>query len=619
MTVFNGAGFLRHGGTMAEMIRCHDWTGTLGPPQFWPPALRAALSICLGSTFPTCIYWGPDLRLIYNDAWAHIPGERHPWCLGRPAEEVWYDIWDVVGPQFMAVMATGEGVAQYDQLLPMVRNGEVQETYWNYSFTAIRDENDEIVGLFNQGNETTASVLAKREAQKEVARLGRLFAAAPAAIAMTEGKEHVFTLVNPSYEELVGRSDLVGHSVIETMPELADQGFIELLDHVLETGQSHIGRGVPIRLSRDGLEPEVRFVDFVYQPISDIEGAVTGIFVQATDVTETSKALLSLRESEQRFEAIVNSIDQMIWSTTADGYHDYFNERWYEFTGVPRGTTDGHDWVGVFHPEDQPITWALWQQSLKTGEPYHVEYRLRHISGGYRWVIGRAQCVYDEDGKISRWYGTCTDINDLKLAEESRQLLLKELNHRVKNLFAVTSGMVNMTARSATSVQEMAQALQGRLHTLAKAHELVQPAISGDPAKESVSLSLLLRELVGPHADLQSEQVAFDGPEISVGAKASASLALIFHELATNAAKYGAFSQARGRLAVRWEAIDDKLRILWAEDIEGADLSAPTKQGFGSKLAKMSATHQLGGDVAFDWQPRGLKVTLDLSISQLER
>src|SRR5688572_16880354 len=118
------------------------------------------------------------------------------------------------------------------------------------------------------------------------------------------------------------------------------------------------------------------------------------------------------------FQAVANSIDQMVWSTRPDGFHDFYNERWYEYTGVPPGSTDGEAWNGMFHPEDQQRAWEVWRQSLATGEPYHIEYRLRHRSGHYRWVIGRAQCVRDEHGRISRWYGTCTDIHDLKTAED---------------------------------------------------------------------------------------------------------------------------------------------------------------------------------------------------------
>ena len=148
---------------MGACIRGLGWTTTtLGTPETWPLPLQAALSICLHSSFPTAIYWGPELRLFYNDAWAPIPAERHPWALGRPAAEVWSDIWNIVGPQLAKVLQSGEGFSTFDQLLPMERNGRISETYWNYSFTPIRGEDGKVMGVFNQGHEITDRILEQR-------------------------------------------------------------------------------------------------------------------------------------------------------------------------------------------------------------------------------------------------------------------------------------------------------------------------------------------------------------------------------------------------------------------------------------------------------------------------
>ncbi len=157
--------FLAGGGEMGARIRAHDWAASpFGPPGSWPFPLRGALSICLGSSLPTAIYWGPELRLLYNDAWAPVPADKHPWALGRAAREVWDDIWDVVGPHFIEVQETGIGFSTFDQKLLMRRGGLTEETYWNYSLTAIRDENGAVAGVLNQGNETTARVLSERRA-----------------------------------------------------------------------------------------------------------------------------------------------------------------------------------------------------------------------------------------------------------------------------------------------------------------------------------------------------------------------------------------------------------------------------------------------------------------------
>src|SRR5690606_13846853 len=127
----------------------------------------------------------------------------------------------------------------------------------------------------------------------------------------------------------------------------------------------------------------------------------------------------------------------MVWSTLPDGDHDYFNARWYEFTGVAPGRTDGAEWESAFHPADREQAWQRWRKSLETGKPYEVEYRLRHRSGEYRWVLGRAMPVHDSDGKIVRWIGTCTDIHDAKRHREQIEVLSRELSHRIKNIFAV--------------------------------------------------------------------------------------------------------------------------------------------------------------------------------------
>ncbi len=153
----------------------------------------------------------------------------------------------------------------------------------------------------------------------------------------------------------------------------------------------------------------------------DDGGGTIGYVSIVRDVTERKLAEMAARESEAKFRTIANAMPQMVWSTLPDGHHDYYNDRWYEFTGVPCGSTDGDSWIGLFHPDDQAQTWAAWQVSLQTGAPYEVEYRLRHRSGEYRWTLGRALPVKDEDGTIVRWMGTCTDIHDQKLTHHALQ------------------------------------------------------------------------------------------------------------------------------------------------------------------------------------------------------
>lgn len=289
---------------MGELIRAHDWSSTpLGRPEAWPQLLRAAVSICLHSSFPTAIYWGPDLRLLYNDAWAPIPAERHPWALGRPGAEVWSDIWDVIAPQFEQVIHTGEGFSTYDELLWMERDGVPTETYWNYSFTPLVDESGAVLGVLNQGNETTDRVLSDRRRAAEIERQRRQFQQAPGFIAILDGPEHRFEFANATYARLFGDRDYVGKSVREIFPELESQEVFGWLDHVFTTGERFIAEHVAIRLAAFGDEPDVeRFLDFIYAPVTNEAGDVTGIFVEGHDVTKEHLAQQELRELNETLE-----------------------------------------------------------------------------------------------------------------------------------------------------------------------------------------------------------------------------------------------------------------------------------------------------------------------------
>ena len=172
--------------------------------------------------------------------------------------------------------------------------------------------------------------------------------------------------------------------------------------------------------------------------VFDAEGRCVRALGTAINVTayrnDRQRLALSeamLAESEAKFRAITDSIDQMVWSTRPDGYHDFYNQRWYDYTGVPAGSTDGEAWNGMFHPDDRARAWSVWHRSLATGEPYRIEYRLRHRSGQYRWVLGRAQAVRDADGRIVRWYGTCTEIEEIIQAREILARSRKELEREV--------------------------------------------------------------------------------------------------------------------------------------------------------------------------------------------
>jgi Signal transduction histidine kinase len=282
---------------MGERLRAFDWARhPLGPPAGWPEALRMAVSLCLNSSFPTAVYWGPQLHVLYNDAWSEIAADKHPWMLGRPAREGWSDIWPIIGPQFRDVWDSGEGLALYEQMLPMVRGGRPCETWWNYSFTPILCADGNIGGIFNQGNDITEVVLARRAREAEVARWRETFRQAPAGVALLRGPRHVFEFANEAYLRLVANRDIIGKTVAEALPEVGMQGYTEVLDRVYRSGEPYLGAEASVRLQRRAGQPaEDCVLDFIYQPVRDAAGEVDGVFVLVTDVTARARAERALR------------------------------------------------------------------------------------------------------------------------------------------------------------------------------------------------------------------------------------------------------------------------------------------------------------------------------------
>lgn len=173
---------------------------------------------------------------------------------------------------------------------------------------------------------------------------------------------------------------------------------------------------------------------------------------------------MALRASEAKFRTIANAIPQMVWSTLADGYHDYYNDQWYEYTGVPVGATNGDAWNDIFHPEDQLRAWEMWRHCLSTGDTYEIQYRLRHHSRDYRWVLGRALPIRDESGKIIRWMGTCTDIHDQKIAEDRlresdrrKDEFLAMLAHELRNPLAPIGAAAELLQRTMLDEERVRQ------------------------------------------------------------------------------------------------------------------------------------------------------------------
>ncbi len=426
---------------MGATMREYDWSASpIGPPDAWSQALRSAVSMMLANKHLMFIAWGPDLAFLYNDGYRPVFGKKHPWALGRPFREVWSEIWDDIVPLIDAALS---GKATWSENLPLVmeRNGYPEDCWFTFSYSPLRDESGEIVGLFCAGTETTAAVLLERRLAAERKRQQHLFAQAPGFITVLDGPELRFEFVNDAYKRLFGNRDYIGRTVREVFPDLEDQVFFELLESTYATGKRHVARNIPIRLQPTPDVPaDGRFLDFIYEPVTNEGGTVTGLFIEGYDVTEQARATAALRASEERFRVFAQCVPTHVWSSRPDGYVDWFNDQVYAYTGHEPGTLLGSGWAQTVHPDDLAEATETWSRAIATGEPPEMRFRIRGEHGGYRHFLVRAQPVKSADGQIELWVGTHMDIdNETRLAIKFADLnanLQRQVANRTRKLVA---------------------------------------------------------------------------------------------------------------------------------------------------------------------------------------
>jgi PAS domain S-box-containing protein len=293
--------FLSGGGEAGALMRSLDWRESpLGHPGTWPQALRTVVGLMLNSKFPMFVAWGKELGFLYNDPYRDVLGDKHPRAMGRRFYDIWSEIWDDISPLIDRALQ-GEATYADRLLLVMNRHGYDEPTWFTFSYSPVRDEHGVVQGMYCACVEVTDQVLAEKYRNEENERFRALFEQAPGIMAVLRGPEHVFELTNQSYLQLIGHRQVIGKTAREGLPEVAGQGFFELLDRVYSSGEPFVGHALPIRVQREPDGPlEERYLDFVYQPIRDASGAVSGIFVEGSDVTARKQIEDELRAANRQ-------------------------------------------------------------------------------------------------------------------------------------------------------------------------------------------------------------------------------------------------------------------------------------------------------------------------------
>jgi PAS domain S-box-containing protein len=423
--------FLAAKGEMPAMIAAHNWAECLSPVTDWPQCLKAIVGFLLRSPVPMVLLWGVEGYMIYNDSYSIFAGDRHPELLGKKVREGWPEVADF-NDNVMRVGLAGGTLAYKDRELVLNRTGKPEKGWMNLDYSPVIDETGEPGGVIAIVIETTERVLADQRAAAEQSRQRELFNQMPGFVGVLTGPEHIYEYVNDAYVKISERTGFIGRTIREVFPDLEGQGFFELLDKVYTTGETVVLKAMELRLHSSD---EVQYIDFVYQPLRDAHGAITGIFVggyEVTDAYRSADALREseamLRESEAQFRTFAQAMANQVWAATPQGQLDWFNERAFQYSGLTFADLVGDKWVRVVHPDDVQNAADAWRKALTTGEIYEAEFRLRRTDGVYHWHIARAVPISDEQGNVTRWIGTNTDIDEQKSAAAA----LLELNQTLE-------------------------------------------------------------------------------------------------------------------------------------------------------------------------------------------
>lgn len=328
------------------------------------------------------------------------------------------------------------------------------------------------------------------------------------------------------------------------------------------------------------------------------------------------KAVGMPRWDEKHLRAATYAAGVALWSWNVHTDSVAMDERAYDLWEIPKEHDDlTFDILSKnIHPADLERVSSAFSATRAVAGSYEIDFRI--LSGSeIRWISARGQGA-DADIADGVMFGIFLDVTQRKQAEEAHELLAGEMSHRVKNLLQIATTLTQITSRSSTSKEEMAQDLTNRLMALGRAQDLVRPALGCKV--EAALLGDLISVLLAPYDEKDaSVRIRVSVPKVNVGEASSTTLALVIHELATNSAKYGALSSPRGTLDVSCTGDDDEIVITWAER-GGPPVVAPAQtDGFGSKLIHRSMATQLGGAVAFDWAEEGVVVTILMKRSRL--
>jgi PAS domain S-box-containing protein len=619
------------GPEMATRLRGTDWSKTpLGPEQTWSASLKLIVNVMLASGFPMCVRWGPKLVMIYNDGYRSILGAKHPQAFGLPFDEVWPEVQAQLRPVHQAILngTSGAHFAE-DLLIKVQRRGvpEWEDARFTVSYSPIPDGTAPrgVGGVLVTAVETTDRVRTEEALRASEERFARIFEQTAVGVIQCE-LDGRFLLVNRRFCEIAGRT--ADELLTLRVPDITHP---DNWESDAELRRRLVADGVPFFVEKRYLRPDGSevWVNVNVSLMRSADGTRQQLIGVAQDITERKTAEASLRNKEADLRLVLDSATDGVYCIDTDGVTTMCNAAFLRMLGIGREEDAiGRKLHGVIHhthPDGSPYPnqQCPIYRTAKDGVPAHVEYELFFRFDGTSFPVEYWVNPILRDGTRQGAVCTFIDITERRRAQEQQNLLLQELNHRIKNLFAITGGMIALSARSATTPKEYAASLRGRLDALALAHEMILPGPPGEasPSTEPITLDVLLDKILSPYAGKQDgsdkARVITIGPAVALGPHTVTTFALITHELATNSAKYGSLSVEQGELRITWTCDDDVLVLKWEETGGPVITGPPSSEGFGSVLSNHSVRAQLGGSLKHEWHKAGLAVELSAPLVRI--
>lgn len=589
---------------VADLLNMVDWASSpLGPKSEWPASLQSAVNIMLPSQAQIVLFWGSEFVALYNDLYAPTIGYKHPHAFGRPAREYWSELWDDLEPLLKRVLENGETVAAKDRPFYIERHGYPETVYFDISYSPVVDESGVVRGVFCIVNETTERVKADADLRESEERLRAIFAQSAAGIALGDLSGTLIS-VNDHFCRIVGRTrdELVGMRMqdltfADDLPENQ-----RLFRHLVETGESF---EIEKRYVRgDG---SLVWVSNAVSAIRDDKGNMSQAVAISIDIGERRRA----QDIERHLASMIASSNDAILGIDLDMKITSWNAAAEKLYGYSEEEAVGQTILMLVPDERRDEEPSILTQ-IKAGrivEPYETQRQRK--DGQLVEVLLSVSPICDANGNVIGASKTAQDITARKDAERLRSILVNELHHRVKNILATVIAIARQTIGRDKANHEDVEAFTNRLSSLSRAQDLLVHA-----DWQQADLRAIVQQALSPYP---ADAFAVSGPSVFLPPKAVVSLSLALHELATNAAKYGALSVLGGQVSISWKferVGDDRLTIIW-EERGGPEVMPPARKGFGSTLVERLLAAELKGQTKFSYEKSGVICVIETEMSKL--